>query len=67
MLNLRAASGVAAVACCLGLATGVHAAIQDETTCRGSIGARAIDGDVRVPSGAPCRLTRTRVDGNVKL
>ena len=47
-------------------------ALADERVCRGSIGARSIgarsiDEDIRVPSGATCRLTNTRVDGNVKV
>ena len=33
--------------------------------CRGSIGARTIDDNVRVPAGATCYLTRTVVKGNV--
>jgi hypothetical protein len=43
------------------------AATNDERTCRGTIGARSLDVDIRVPSGATCRLIGTRVDGNVKV
>ena len=42
-------------------------ALADERVCRGTIGARSIDEDIRVPRGATCRLTNTRVDGNVKV
>jgi hypothetical protein len=67
----RMAAGlVTVVACCagaFGLATAGSAATNDETTCRGTIGARSLDGDIRVPSGATCRLDRTHVDGNVKV
>ncbi|MBJ7521200.1 MAG: hypothetical protein JHC84_15980 [Solirubrobacteraceae bacterium] len=41
-------------------------AAADERVCRGTIGAVTVD-DVRVPSGATCRLSGTRVDGNVKV
>ena len=37
----------------------------DDRICRGTIGARAIDGNVVVPKGASCTLLGTRVDGNV--
>jgi hypothetical protein len=40
-------------------------ASADEVTCRGTIGARTIDGDVNVPRGASCTLRGTRVKGNV--
>jgi hypothetical protein len=57
-------------ACCagvFGLAAAAPAATNDERTCRGTIGARSLDVDIRVPSGATCRLKGTRVDGNVKV
>jgi hypothetical protein len=38
----------------------------EERTCRGSIGATTID-NLRVPSGATCRLTGTKVKGTVKV
>lgn len=50
----------------LPLAT-VSTASADDVTCRGTIGARAIDGTVVVPSGATCTLSGTRVDGDVKV
>lgn len=40
-------------------------ASADDRVCRGTIGAKAIDGDVVVPKGASCTLLGTRVDGNV--
>ena len=39
----------------------------DDRTCRGTIGAVAVDGDVIVPQGATCTLVGTRVDGNVEV
>lgn len=42
-------------------------ASADDVTCRGTIGARSIDGTVVVPSGATCTLSGTRVDGDVKV
>jgi len=39
----------------------------DDRTCRGTIGAVAIDGNVVVPQGATCTLLGTRVDGNVEV
>jgi len=56
-------------ACCAGVfgAAAAPAATNDERTCRGTIGARSLDVDIRVPSGATCRLKGTRVDGNVKV
>lgn len=41
------------------------AAHADDRTCRGTIGAAQVDGDVVVPRGATCTLNGTRVDGNV--
>jgi hypothetical protein len=38
----------------------------EERTCRGTIGATTVD-NLRVPSGATCTLTRTRVKGTVKV
>jgi hypothetical protein len=38
----------------------------EERTCRGTLGAKTVD-NLRVPSGATCRLTRTRVKGTVKV
>ena len=67
----HAALGVSAFAmCCAGVigpATAARAATNDERMCRGTIGARSLDVDIRVPSGATCRLKGTRIDGNVKV
>jgi hypothetical protein len=67
----RTVSGLsAAVVCCasvVGLATAATAATNDERTCRGTIGAQSLDVDIRVPSGATCKLNGTRPDGNVKV
>ena len=59
-------TAVAVTAAVAGLAA-PPAAHADERVCRGTIGARSIDGDIKVPSGAICRLVGTRVEGNVKL
>lgn len=40
---------------------------DDDVTCRGTIGARSIDGDVVVPKGAKCTLKGTRIDGDIKV
>ena len=55
----------------LGLATSGAAILPataqaEERVCRGSIGARTLD-NVRVPTGATCRLTRTYVKGTIKV
>jgi hypothetical protein len=50
-----------------GLTRAAPDATNDERTCRGTIAARSLDVDIRVPSSATCRLDRTRVDGNVKI
>jgi hypothetical protein len=60
-------AALAAAALCAGGAAAAPERALDETTCRGAIGARSIDGDVRVPSGATCRLTGTQIDDNVKV
>ncbi|WP_106399941.1 hypothetical protein [Actinocorallia populi] len=49
------------------LVTAAPAAADDDVTCRGTITARSIDGNVQVPRGATCRLLGTRVDGDVKV
>jgi hypothetical protein len=41
-------------------------ALAEERTCRGSLGATTVD-NLRVPSGATCTLTGTRVEGTVKV
>jgi hypothetical protein len=42
------------------------AAQAGERVCRGTIGARTLD-DVKVPSGATCKLNGTKVEGNVNV
>ena len=41
------------------------AAYADDRICRGTIGAKHLDGNVIVPKGATCTLAGTRIDGNV--
>jgi hypothetical protein len=48
------------------LATLVPPALAEETTCRGTIGARTVD-NLRVPAGAACTLNGTRVKGTIKV
>lgn len=50
-----------------GLALAAPTASADDRTCRGSIGATHVDGNVIVPSGASCTLSGTSIDGNVEL
>lgn len=50
-----------------GLALAAPTASADDRTCRGSIGAVNVDGNVIVPSGASCTLSGTEVEGNVKV
>jgi hypothetical protein len=60
--SMLAAAAVAAT-----VAAALPATAQaDERVCRGSIGARTLD-NVRVPTGATCRLTRTYVKGTVTV
>jgi hypothetical protein len=59
-LGAAAALSAAAVAA---LPATAHA---EERTCRGSLGARTVD-NLRVPSGATCRLTGTYVKGTIKV
>lgn len=54
----------AACATSLILLTGLPAAFAEERVCRGSLGAITVD-NLRVPSGASCTLTRTRVKGSI--
>ena len=42
------------------------AAQAEETTCRGTIGARTVD-NLRVPQGEACTLNGTRVKGTIKV
>ena len=51
----------------VGVSVGLPAtASAEERVCRGSIGARTLD-NVRVPTGATCRLTGTYVKGTIKV
>lgn len=61
VLPVAAAGTVVAVGAGSGAA---HA--DDDVVCRGTIGKRAIGGNVIVPQNATCRLVRTVVDGDVK-
>jgi hypothetical protein len=56
---------VAAVAAAVSAALPATAQAE-ERVCRGSIGARTLD-NVRVPTGATCRLTRTYVKGTITV
>jgi hypothetical protein len=40
--------------------------LADEKTCRGDLGAVTVD-NLRVPDGANCVLSRTRVKGNIRV
>jgi hypothetical protein len=62
MAILAVAGGLAAAAAGAFPAT----ASADERVCRGTIGARTLD-NVRVPSGATCRLRGTRVQGTITV
>jgi hypothetical protein len=48
------------------VAAAPSAANAEETTCRGTIGARTVD-NLRVPQGATCALNETKVKGTVKV
>lgn len=48
--------------CATLLTTPAHA---DTVDCSGRMGHVSIDGDLRVPSGKPCTLDGTRIEGNV--
>ncbi len=56
---------IAGVALAAGLG-GAATAAAEERTCRGSLGAVTVD-NLRVPDGATCRLSGTRVKGTVKV
>jgi hypothetical protein len=47
-------------------AVGVAPARAEERTCRGTMGATTVD-NLRVPSGATCTLTGTKVKGTLKV
>lgn len=64
MTKIGTASSIAAVLAAITIsATTVQA---EERTCRGTIGATTVD-NLRVPQGATCKLTGTRVKGTVKV
>lgn len=54
-----------AVAGTMALVVAMPAAFADDRVCRGTIGARTVDGNVIVPQSATCNLNGTRVKGNV--
>lgn len=62
----RTTGTLAAVAIGMGLLATAGPASADERICRGAIGAATVD-DLKVPSGARCVLTRTRVEGNITV
>ena len=65
-MRLRTKAWLAPVAIAL-LAGAVPAtALAEETTCRGTIGARTLD-NIRVPQGATCTLDGTVAKGTVKV
>ncbi|KQY64718.1 MULTISPECIES: hypothetical protein [unclassified Nocardioides] len=66
MLTLAAVLPIALSASFVSL-TASPAQAGDDRVCRGSIGARYVDGNVIVPRGAVCALNGTRVDGDVKV
>ncbi len=59
---MAAAAAVAAV----GAAALPTSAQAEERACRGALGARTVD-NLRVPTGATCRLTGTYVKGTIKV
>lgn len=56
----------AAVLSAAGIMSYSLVALADEVTCRGTLGAVTVD-NVRVPDGATCTLSGTRVKGTVKV
>lgn len=63
----KTAMGVAAAgSLALSLVLPMSAAHAEERVCRGSIGAVTLD-NVRVPDGATCNLTGTKVKGTLKV
>jgi hypothetical protein len=57
---------VVALSLAAGLIMAPTAAMGEETTCTGTIGAVTVD-NLRVPDGARCILDDTRVEGTVKV
>jgi hypothetical protein len=67
MRGKRLTTFTAAAALAAAVSAGLPATAQaEERACRGSIGARTLD-NVRVPSGATCRLTGTFVKGTITV
>jgi hypothetical protein len=58
--------GVAVLGLMLATALAPASASAEERTCRGSLGAVTVD-NLRVPQGASCTLTGTRVKGTIKV
>jgi hypothetical protein len=58
--------GGAVLALVMATAIAPASASAEERTCRGSLGAVTVD-NLRVPQGASCTLTGTRVKGTVKV
>lgn len=66
-LRRRIAAAVVAVTMTMGLfLVTAPAAVAEERTCKGSLGAITVD-NLRVPDGASCTLTGTTVKGTVKV
>ncbi len=57
---------IAAVAAALVAAVASAPARADERTCRGTIGSATVD-NLRVPQGATCVLSGTRIKGTIKV
>jgi hypothetical protein len=62
---MRRTSVIAGVVLAAGLG-GASTAAAEERTCRGTLGAVTVD-NLRVPQGATCSLSGTRVEGTVKV
>ncbi len=57
---------VIVLASVLALTIAAPTAMAEETTCRGTIGAKTVD-NLRVPDGAKCTLKGTKVEGTIKV
>jgi len=58
--------GTAVALALLAASLAVGPALAEERTCRGSLGATTVD-NLRVPAGATCTLTGTKVKGTIKV
>ena len=65
-MSIRLSAGAAALALAAVLMLDGGPALADERVCRSTLGAITVD-DVRVPQNATCRMTGTRVKGNIKI